>query len=30
LIHFDPQPWGHPTGDYIAENQALPPAIENA
>jgi hypothetical protein len=25
LIHSNPQPWGHPTGDYIAEQQALPP-----
>lgn len=24
LIHSTPQPWGHPTGDFIAENQALP------
>lgn len=24
LIHANPQPWGHPTGDYIAEFQALP------
>lgn len=24
LIHSNPQPWGHPTGDYVAENQALP------
>ena len=24
LIHSHPQPWGHPTGDYVAENQALP------
>jgi hypothetical protein len=24
LIHSNPQPWGHPTGDYIAENRALP------
>lgn len=23
LIHSNPQPWGHPTGDYIAEQQAL-------
>jgi hypothetical protein len=26
LIHSNPQPWGHPTGDYVAENQALPEA----
>lgn len=24
LIHSNPQPWGHPTGDFIAENRALP------
>jgi len=24
LIHSNPQPWGHPTGDYVAEAQALP------
>ena len=24
LIHSNPQPWGHPTGDYVAEVQALP------
>lgn len=24
LIHSDPRPWGHPTGDYLAEHQALP------
>ncbi len=24
LIHSNPQPWGHPTGDYVAENKALP------
>lgn len=26
LIHSNPQPWGHPTGDYVTENQALPEA----
>lgn len=26
LIHSNPQPWGHPTGDYIAEQLALPQA----
>lgn len=26
LIHSNPQPWGHPTGDYLAEFQALPKA----
>jgi hypothetical protein len=24
LIHSNPQPWGHPTGDYVADFQALP------
>jgi hypothetical protein len=24
LIHANPQPWGHPTGDFIPEVQALP------
>lgn len=24
LIHSNPQPWGHPTGDYIAENRNRP------
>lgn len=24
MIHSNPQPWGHPTGDYVAENLALP------
>jgi hypothetical protein len=24
LIHSNPQPWGHPTGNYNAEFQALP------
>lgn len=24
LIHSDPQPWGHPTSDFLAEFQALP------
>jgi hypothetical protein len=24
LIHSNPQPWGHPTGDFVAEHQALP------
>lgn len=24
LIHSNPQPWGHPTGDYNAEFQQLP------
>jgi hypothetical protein len=24
LIHSNPQPWGHPTGEYVPEHQALP------
>lgn len=24
LIHSNPQPWGHPTGDFVAEAQSLP------
>src|SRR6476469_1438437 len=24
LIHSNPQPWGHPTGDFVAEAQARP------
>lgn len=24
LIHSNPNPWGHPTGDYLAAHQALP------
>lgn len=24
LIHSSPQPWGHPTSDFLAEHQALP------
>ena len=24
LIHSNPQPWGHPTSDFISEHQALP------
>lgn len=24
LIYSNPQPWGHPTGDYLAAYQALP------
>jgi hypothetical protein len=24
LIHSNPQPWGHPTGDFIAENRNVP------
>ncbi|MCM6773434.1 YciI family protein [Nocardia sp. CDC159] len=26
LIHSNPRPWGHPTGDYLPEFQALPQA----
>ena len=24
LIHSNPQPWGHPTGDFIEAVKALP------
>ena len=24
LIHSNPQPWGHPTSDFLAEHQQLP------
>ncbi len=24
MIHSNPQPWGHPTGNYVAQHQALP------
>lgn len=24
LIHSNPEPWGHPTTDFVAEHQALP------
>ncbi|GAA4487339.1 YciI family protein [Actinoallomurus oryzae] len=24
LIHSNPQPWGHPTSDYLAAHQGLP------
>ena len=24
LIHSNPQPWGHPTSEFVAEHQALP------
>ena len=30
LIHSNPQPWGHPTGDFVAEHQALPPERRQA
>jgi len=26
LIHSNPQPWGHPTADFVVEQQALPQA----
>ncbi|WP_029137095.1 YciI family protein [Nakamurella lactea] len=26
LIHSNPQPWGHPTSDFVAESLALPAA----
>ena len=27
LIHSNPQPWGHPTSDYLAAHQALPDEV---
>jgi hypothetical protein len=30
LIHSNPQPWGHPTGNFVAEHQALPPEQREA
>ncbi len=30
LIHSNPQPWGHPTGDFLAENLALPQEARDA
>ena len=27
LIHSNPQPWGHPTSDYLAAHQSLPADI---
>jgi len=30
LIHSNPQPWGHPTGEFVAEQQALPPEQRRA
>jgi hypothetical protein len=30
LIHSNPQPWGHPTSDYVAAHQALPAAQRQA
>lgn len=29
LIHSNPQPWGHPTGDFIPEIQSLPEATRD-
>ncbi len=26
LMHSHPEPWGHPTGDFVAEQQAQPAA----
>lgn len=30
LIHSNPQPWGHPTPDYLPEEQARPAAEREA
>jgi hypothetical protein len=30
LIHSNPQPWGHPTSDFVAEHQALSQAEREA
>jgi hypothetical protein len=27
LIHSNPQPWGHPTSDYLAAHQELPEEV---
>lgn len=27
MIHSNPQPWGHPTSDYLAAHQALPEEV---
>jgi hypothetical protein len=27
LIHSNPQPWGHPTSDYLAAHRALPAEV---
>ncbi|MEQ4208837.1 YciI family protein [Actinopolymorpha sp. B17G11] len=27
MIHSNPQPWGHPTGDYLAAYQGLPEEV---
>ena len=29
LIHSNPQPWGHPTGDFVKENQDLPQDVRD-
>jgi hypothetical protein len=29
LIHSAPQPWGHPTSDFLPEHQALPAAVRD-
>ena len=29
LIHSNPQPWGHPTADYLAAHQALPQEVRD-
>ena len=30
LIHSNPQPWGHPTSNFLAEHQALSPSERDA
>lgn len=30
LIHSNPQPWGHPTSEFIPEQQGLPPEQRKA
>lgn len=30
LIHSNPQPWGHPTGDFTEQGRALPAARREA
>lgn len=29
LIHSNPQPWGHPTSDYLVAHQALPADVRH-
>lgn len=29
MIHSNPQPWGHPTADYLAAHQALPEPVRD-